>query len=343
MDFYILPAANAKLIKFSIHVSRGRMTVVQSRIRFFPVSFFSLVMGLAGFSIALQRAEEIFGFPAGMGRTFAWFAGVVFALLAAAYTTKSVRFPQEVAKELGHPVKLSFFPTISISLVLLSIAFRGDAPVFSYWLFVLGAPLQLGFTLFVMSRWINHTHFEIQHSNPSWFIPVVGNILVPISAMSHGQSEVAWFFFSVGLVFWLVLLTIVINRVIFHHPLPGKLAPTFFILIAPPAVGFVSYVKLTGGLDGFARVLFYTALFTVLLLVALHSRFRGLEFYLSWWAYSFPTAAFSIASMLMFSQTGIVFFGLLSRMVLVLLSGIIALLLVRTVMAMARGEICVED
>jgi tellurite resistance protein len=319
------------------------MSEEQSRIGFFPISFFSIVMGLTGFAIAVQRAEEILGLPAGAGQVLVWFAAAVFLMLAGLYGTKVVRFRAEVAKELNHPIKLSFFPTISISLVLLSIAFRSAYPELSFALFALGAPLQLGFTLFVMSRWIGHTHFEIQHSNPSWFIPVVGNILVPIAGVAHGLNEISWFFFSIGVVFWLVLLTIIMNRVIFHHPLPEKLLPTFFILIAPPAVGFISYVKLTGGLDGFARVLFYTALFTVLLLGALQKKFRGIQFFLSWWAYSFPTAAFTIASMLMFHQTGIAFFGWLSWLMLVLLTGVILLLLIRTGAAMAGGKICVED
>ncbi len=199
-----------------------------SRIRLFPVSFFSIIMGLAGFAIAAQRAEEVFAFPSGVGQGVAWFSAVLFVLMAAAYGIKLLRFPEEVVKELNHPIKLSFFPTISIGLILLSVAFRAEIPILSFWLFTLGAPLQLGFTLFVMSRWISHTHFEVHHSNPSWFIPVVGNILVPIAATSHGQSEIGWFFFSIGVVFWLVLLTIIINRVIFHNPLPDKLAPTFF-------------------------------------------------------------------------------------------------------------------
>lgn len=319
------------------------MSEEQSRIQFFPISFFSIVMGLAGFAIAVQRAEEVLGLPAGAGQVLAMLAAGVFLMISVAYGAKVMRFRAEVVKELNHPIKLSFFPAISISLVLLSVAFRVTHPDLSFALFVLGAPLQLGFTLFVMSRWISHTHFEIQHSNPSWFIPVVGNILVPIAGMAHGLSEISWFFFSIGVVFWLVLLTIVMNRVIFHHPLPEKLLPTFFILIAPPAVGFISYVKLTGGLDGFARVLFYTALFTVLLLGALQKKFRGIKFFLSWWAYSFPTAAITIASMLMFHQTGVVFFGWLSWLMLALLSGIILLLLIKTGAAMARGEICVDD
>ena len=198
------------------------MAEEHSRIRFFPVSFFSIVMGLAGFAIAAQRAEEVFALPAGVGQGGAWFSALVFVLLAAAYGIKLLRFPEEVVKELNHPIKLSFFPTISIGLILLSVAFRAEIPILSFWLFALGAPLQLGFTLFVMSRWISHTHFEVHHSNPSWFIPVVGNILVPIAAINHGQSEIGWFFFSIGVVFWLVLLTIIINRVIFHNPLPAK-------------------------------------------------------------------------------------------------------------------------
>ena len=37
-------------------------------------------------------------------------------------------------------------------------------------------------------------------------------------------------------------------------PLPERLLPTVFILIAPPAVGFIAYVRLTGGVDVFAQI-----------------------------------------------------------------------------------------
>lgn len=41
------------------------------------------------------------------------------------------------------------------------------------------------------------------------------------------RSSTPTLFFIVGLVFCLVLQAIVFNRVIFHHPLPAKLALTF--------------------------------------------------------------------------------------------------------------------
>jgi len=315
----------------------------ESRLRFLPVSFFAVVMGLSGLAIALQRGAEVLALPTLPGLIVAWAAAGAFVVLALLYGLKWLRHPGEVAKELKHPIKLSFFPAIPISLILLSIAFHDICADLSAVLAMLGTPLQLAFTLFVLSRWIEHTHFEIHHSNPSWFIPIVGNILVPIAVMPHGLVELAWFFFSIGLVFWIVLLTIFFNRIIFHAPLPEKLAPTFFILVAPPAVGFIAYVKMTGGLDGFARILFYTAAFTVLMLLAMFRRFKGIRFYLSWWAYSFPTAAFAIASLLMFRLTGLGAFELLAWVMLGISTLLIAGLAARTALAVARGEICVEE
>ena len=314
-----------------------------SRLQFYPISFFAVVMGLAGYAIAIQRAEVILGLPSGAGLVLGWLAAVVFAMIAGLYAFKLLNYQQEVIKELAHPVKLSFFPAISIGLILLSIALHAASPALAFGLLAVGASLQLALTLFVLSRWITQTTFEVQHANPSWFIPVVGNILVPLAAVDHGLTEIAWFFFSVGLMFWLVLQTIVFNRVIFHHPLPAKLAPTFFILMAPPAVGFIAYVKLTGAVDGFARVLLYTALFTALLLLALYRKFIGIKFFLSWWAYSFPMAALTIATMLMYRMTGLAFFAGLAWVLLAALTAIILVLVVRTFKAIAAREICVEE
>lgn len=314
-----------------------------SKLQHFPVSFFATVMGLAGLAISLQRAEKILYLPAGAGHAVTWGAAAVFLLLLGVYSAKVLRFRQEVLKEMAHPIKLSFFPTISISLILLSIAFTGVNHSISFILFAVGSPLHLLFTLFVLSRWIGQSTFEIHHSNPSWFIPVVGNILVPIVGVEHGQTEISWFFFSVGFVFWLVLQTIIFNRIIFHHQLPEKLIPTLFILIAPPAVGFIAYVKMVGSVDNFARLLYYFAFFILMLLVALSRKFYNIKFYLSWWAYSFPIAAISIASILMFNKTGNALFQSISWALLAGLVLIIGILACKTVKAIACGTICVED
>jgi tellurite resistance protein len=125
--------------------------------------------------------------------------------------------------------------------------------------------------------------------------------------------------------------------------LPDKLLPTLFILIAPPAVGFISHVKLTGEINEFSKILYYFGLFIVFLLFAQINLFRKIKFYLSWWAYSFPIAAITIATILMFYETNIELFKYLSWILFSILAIIIVLLLVKTAIIISKKEICVEE
>ncbi len=314
-----------------------------SRLANFPISFFAVVMGLSGLSIAWESAELTFKLPFRLDGALIPFTALVFIALLALYLTKLIHYPDEVIKELNHPVKLNFFPAISISLILLAIATLKLLPGLSLILWGVGTLLHLAFTLYVMNVWIHHDKFEIHHINPAWFIPVVGNVLVPIAGTAHGYMEISWFFFSIGILFWLLLFTIIFYRVLFHHPLPGKLMPTFFILIAPPAVGFISYVKLAGGLDNFARVLYYSGLFLTLLLLTQAPRFSRLQFFLSWWAYSFPLAAITIATLLMYRLHSTVSFAVIGWLLLSILTLVVTYLLYPTLKAIGDNKICLPE
>ncbi|BAZ93511.1 C4-dicarboxylate ABC transporter [Thiohalobacter thiocyanaticus] len=317
-------------------------TMTSTRLQNLPVSFFSSVMGLAGLAIALQRAGELWAPLHPFGLLVAVLSALVFIALTGLYAAKLFRHRAEVVTELTHPVKMSFGATFSVSLVLLSVAFLSSQPALSFWLWAVGAGLHLVFTLYVLSAWIHKQNFDINHISPAWFIPVVGNILVPVAGVAHASAELSWFFFSIGLLFWIVLFTIIVYRMIFHNPLPDKLLPTLFILIAPPAVGFISYIKLTGDIDSFARVLYYGALFLTLLLFKELPRFVRLPFYLSWWAYSFPLAAMTVATLIMQAHVPSVFFTFLSWVMVVVLDLVILYLLARTLVAVSRQQICVE-
>jgi len=313
------------------------------RLQHFPISYFAIVMGLSGLTIAWEKAHDVLQMPGIIGVGLLAATVIVFGAILFFYGYKVFHFRPMVFKELHHPVKLNFFPTVSISMILLSICtLYLSAPV-SFALWFTGSAIHLLFTLYVMQVWIHHEHFEIHHMNPAWFIPVVGNILVPVAGVAHGYIEISWFFFSIGLLFWLVLLSIVFNRVIFHQPIPAKLLPTLFILIAPPAVGFIAYVKLSGSVDIFARLLYYSALFLTLLLLTQTPRFVKLRFFLSWWAYSFPMAAITIATMLMYQQTGQAMFRLLAYILLAIITVLIGYLAIKTITAIQRRQICVED
>jgi tellurite resistance protein len=313
-----------------------------SRLKEFPVAWFAMIMGLAGFTIAWNRAEKAFALPFAPGLVLLPVVGALFVVVAAVFAVKCWRYPRETLAEIRHPVKLAFVPTVSISLILLSIAALHQAPGLSFRLWIAGTALHAVLTLYVMSSWIRHTKFEIAHLNPAWFIPVVGNMLVPIAGVHHASPEISWVFFGFGLFFWPVLTSIIFYRLIFHDSLPERLMPTLFIFIAPPAVGFLSYLNLVGGLDAFARVLYGIALFFTALLLVQTPRLVRLKFFLSWWAYSFPLAAITIATLVMAGETGARWYLWLGGGLLGLLTLVVLVLLVRTGVAVARRDICVE-
>ena len=311
-----------------------------NRLEHLPISFFAIVMGLSGLTIAWQMAAPMLGLSTGIALVLLAATSLLLLVLLGLYLLKMLRYRHAVLAEWRNPVKLSFFPAVSISLLLLATAFLHVDLSISRALWVTGAGLHLLLTLAVINTWLHHQHFEVEHINPAWFIPAVGNVLVPIAGMPLGYMELSWFFFSIGMLFWIILMTIVFNRVIFHQPLPDKLLPTLFILIAPPAVGFVAYLHLTGELDAFARVLYFSGLFLTLLLLSQAPRFARLPFFLSSWAYSFPLAAITIASLVMYHHVGKIGYYAIGMGLLALLTGLVLLLMVRTVKAMYGQGIC---
>lgn len=312
----------------------------QSRLAHFPNAFFAIVMGLAGLTLASERLEKSFGMAHQLSLALLLFTALVFAIILGFYVLKAIRYPEMIKWEWNHPVRMCFFPAASIGLILIGTALEPFSSGSGLVLWGLGSALHIAGTLAVMTAWIGHRPFEPLHLNPAWFIPVVGNIIVPIAASRFGYVELGWFFFSVGIVFWIILVTLVFNRLVFHNPLPGKLLPTLMILIAPPAVGFIAYVSMTETLDAFGRILYYCAvIFFVIILIQLPKLIK-IPFALSWWAYSFPLAALTIATFLYAEKAqsashdvaGLGLFGLLTL--------VIVGLLLRTAKAIANKQIC---
>ncbi|MDQ2090154.1 SLAC1 anion channel family protein [Marimonas arenosa] len=313
-------------------------------LRHYPVPLFGMVMGMAGLTLAMHAGEAAYGMGSQISSLLYFATLLLFVMIAAGYVAKALKYPGAVVAEWSHPVRLSFFPAISISLLLLGTATLSRNEALAEGLWLVGMVLQFMLTIAVVSNWIGTRSFQHGMLNPAWFIPAVGNVIVPIAGVPLGYVEISWYFMSVGLIFWIVLLTLVINRLVFHDPLPGRLQPTLVILIAPPAVAFVAWLRLNGGeIDAFGRILINGAyLFTAIVLVQL-PKILKLEFALSFWALSFPFAAATIASFRFAAVTGSETHKLFGGILLVALCLIIAALLVRTAKAALAGQICIPE
>lgn len=308
-----------------------------------PISLFATVMGVGGLSVAWFRASQFLPSFRILGSAFALLAALLFVVLAALYLAKFIRFGAAVREEFHHPVRLHFFPAITIGTLLLSVALAELSPPLAHGFFLLAAPAHLLLTLAVLSQWFHGSQFQPAHVNPAWFIPIVGNILVPIPAVTFGYGEWGWFFFSIGVVFWPVVLTLIVHRLLFQPALPPRLAPTVFILIPPPAIGFIAYIKLTQSLDSFARILYFSAVFMALIAASNLNRLRKIPFFITWWAYSFPLAAITLATLVMHELTGAPGYKIAGLALLLISTLVILGLLIRTAIAAFRQHICIPE
>jgi len=313
------------------------------KIAYFPVALFGAILGYSGLTIGYLKANAIVGTSETIAQMLIYTTTLLFVIIAATYLVKYIKAREAVKNEFNHPVAMNFFSAISISLLLMSTIYQDIFYDAAAIMFYLGASAQLVLTLYTMQSWLLQEKWQIVQMTPAWFIPIVGNIVAPLAAVEFASIEVAWFFFSIGLVFWLILQAIVMYRLFFHPPMMKTLEPTLFILIAPPAMGFLSYVTMqeNGQIDDFARILYYTALFFTLLLFSQIWRFIRVPFSVSWWAYTFPVSAIANASFVMYDQLHANIFGLFAAFFLSVLSALVLHLTIKTFLAIKNKKLCV--
>ena len=314
-----------------------------------PVPLFASAMGWGGLAMAWRKAHEALGWPVWIGEAAALTAAAVFALVCGLYAWKTAHHWEETVKEFRHPVRINFFAAISINLMIMGGLALPYAAELADALWMAGAALHLALALYVIGRWIEHPH-DPATFNPAWYIPVVGNVLAPVVGVKLGHADAAWFFFAVGIVFWLGLLPLALNRAIFvAPPLPPKMLPTLAIFIAPPAVGFLAWRALTAPsmsfpVDPLGHVLIFAALFTALLVLRLITVLARVPFAPSWWAYTFPSAALAAGlAELAAAKGGSAFFALLAGAFVVGATAVVVLVSIRTVKAAFSGQLFVPE
>ena len=314
----------------------------QNRLKFFPIMMYATVMGMSGLTIMYQKAALWLGFSALIGEVLMTITTLLFGVISVIYITKFLKYSAAVKKEFSHPVRINFFAAVSISMLMLAIIYKEHYPFVAAFFWYPGAVLHFYLTMHTISFWINNNQ-ELDHSNPAWFIPIVGNVLIPVAGVGFASQGVLLYFFSTGIFFWVILFAILLNRIIFHHQMANKFMPTMFILIAPPAVGFIAYVKIFEVIDTFAMILFNLALFFTFLIAFMYKNFIKIKFFISWWAFVFPVAAMAISTMLMYHQTQDIPLLVLAYTMIAVTSVIITIVIYQTLIHMQKGDICVQE
>jgi tellurite resistance protein len=285
------------------------MSLTGPRLAFVGPTWFSVVMGLCGLSLAWHQAVPLMGDAAGAAAVaLGGLAALVFLTLVAAAVWRLVRHPEAWAEDCRHPVRHPFMAALPVSMILLatvSVAVRGPDAL-SHTLWGLGSIGQLGVTLWVLARWWRPAAaggLAWPTVTPVLLIPIVGNVLVPLAGVPLGHAGWSAAQFGVGLMFWPLVLALIATRLAVAGPWPERLRPSVFILIAPPAVIGLSGLQLGAPLAvawGCWGAAAFTAAWAALQLRAI----AGQAFGLAHWALSFPLAALAALTLRLSASGG---------------------------------------
>lgn len=322
------------------------MNAAPSPLRFLGAAWFAPVMGLAGLSLAWHRAAGVMGEAAGaVALVLAIAASAAFTALAVGWAARARRFPAAMREDFAHPVRHPFVAAAPVSAILLAtaaVALEGPS-TFARVLWMTGSLAQLATTTWVVGRWwrgIRPDGLPWASLTPAMFIPVVGNVLVPLAGVPLGHADWSAAQFAMGAFFWPIVHVLVLVRLATQGSWPDRLQPAVFIFVAPPAV-----IGLALGQFGAPAALGWGAWgIALLMLLAAATQLRriaALPFSIPHWALSFPLAAFAALTIRLATPgTAMAAFGIVA---LAAASLVVAALLVATLKGLRDGTLLAPE
>lgn len=302
---------------------------------------------------------------------------LLFLIALVPWTAKFFLYRENIIRDLNHPLVAHFFPTMPISLVILSMGFLRYpellfppevSRVLAFWLWLLGS---LGIYLFgylILIRVFRHDGITPAHANFGWFIPPVSKLIIPVGGLelaelyppflelTFGLSMVS---FGVGFFLFIFVGSAVYHRYIYHELPMSRLAPTFFIGMVPTAIiaailfkmmPLIEHQQVLGISSQFfaplARLAIlvcwgFSAWWFVMACMMMRYYLKKIEvpFALTWWAFTFPSGALCIASAVAWKATGYasIYYFLILATLFMLIIWLIVFL--RTARGMASGKI----
>jgi tellurite resistance protein len=312
---------------------------MMSRLLRVPPSFFSIPFGIAGLGLVWLLMTSLYGSPAVISDVLFILAAAVWLVLAFGVLARLTRAPAIVIGELRDPVLSPFWGVVFIVGMQLAIGLAPHAYGVARVVFIVFLVATVGFGGWITGEWIT-SPLDLSRFHPGYVLPTVaGGFIAAQGAAEFGLRAVGWMTFGAGIVCWLMIGSLTLNRLLFMRMLPAALIPLLAIELAPPAVGGNAYFALDRGVP--STLAYGLAGYTGLMIVVqlrLLPVYRRLSFSNSFWAFTFTwtaVAAFALRWLHIERPGGeTVYAGLVAGAASLLIAAVAA----RSLVAIARGQ-----
>ncbi len=307
-------------------------------LRGFHPGWFGAVMGTAIIGVAASLNPGHVGALASSARVFAQtmsiLAIVLAIVLAVPYLGRFILHGDAALADLRDPSTGALYGTLPGGILVLAATFAAVGGTWFSPTTVQGVVagldwvgIPLAFVTSIVFAYLLFLRSEIvpETVNGSWFIPPVVNIVVPLVLLPlvPGASAttartlllMSYGFWGMGFILYLLILTMLHQRLVLH-PLPhAGLAPSLWIGLGPIGVGALALVKMAAASAALVgplapSVLLASKLVATMLwgfgvwwliaaslLLVHYLRSGPLPFGIGWWGFTFPLGAFTVATL----------------------------------------------
>jgi len=343
---------------------------------FNPV-WFATILGFGGIALASVLITQIFDLPwlQSLAVTLVYFNFFLLLYLFVIWMIRAIFYFGDLIADLKHPVIAGFHSLMPAAVIMISINFSKLGLPLSLWQYqavavifwVVGAVFELILLTLTLYNLIINEKMNVNFMNGGWLVPPVAallttmgglNIVLFITSSSIALSLlwINYFFFGAGVFIFMLLAFSIFTKIFFAEKLDAKVFPSLWIMMVPfslMALCLPLFAESTGlFLPDFKNILAGISVFLnpmligigiwllMLLILLSFYYFRQIKipFGVGWWAFIFPTASVSIASLNYAVYTHQLFFGYIGVIIYLLLLAITVVVIAKTLKSFIPGH-----
>src|SRR5580658_4947068 len=254
-----------------------------------PPSLFAIALGIAGLAQAWDAAVPLLGTPQAIPDALSILDAALWLVLVGAYL---VQGPRIIMADLRDPVLSPFVSASALTAMILAAALAKDAFAAGRVLVIVFLAITIGIGGWLTGQWMTGG-IEPDSVHPGYFLPTAAGGLIGADAAAqvhlHALAEAS---FGIGVTCWVVLGSVIMNRLFTRPALPDALVPTMAIELGIPAVAGLAYFAVAGLTVNFvACALGGYAVLMALVQVRLIPVYRRLSLTPGAWSFTFAYAA----------------------------------------------------